>query len=475
MMKTRYFALVAALIIGACTPSGYNNSTWDRPGGVTAQQAPSPLTPEVAEGPAQQPAVQQTEIASATQAVPGQQPAWPRYGGTPNSNGGEAQYSQPGVPTYGAAQTSIPPVATPAALPPVKVALLVPLSGKHADLGQAMLQAAQLALFDMGYSSMELLPRDTKNTPEDARKAAQSAVDAGAQLILGPLFAASVQGAKPVVAQRGVNMITFSTDWTLADQNTYVMGFLPFGQVQRIAEYAAQTGHRNVGVLAPDNAYGNAVISAFTSAAYRSGLNVAKTVRYPEGQSDLSAIVSQFTDSEARKARVAAGGQDVPPFDAVLLPVGGGQIRSVASLLSHYDLPPSSVKRLGTGLWDDPALAGEPALRGAAFSAPSPDLRRDFERRFAQLYGYNPPRLSTLAYDATSLAAVLARNSYYQRGQASFDRNAILNPNGFAGLDGIFRFRPDGLVERGQAILEFKAGEILVASPPPTTFQRGGM
>src|SRR5690606_31495846 len=158
-----------------------------------------------------------------------------------------------------------------------------------------------------------------------------------------------------------------------------------------------------------------------------------------------------------------------PPFDAVLLPVGGDQARSLANLLSFYDLGPKAVKRLGTGLWDDPGLATEPALEGAWFAAPSPDLRKGFESRYRDLYGSRPPRLASLAYDATALAAVLAKNSYNRTGRVSFDREAIVNPNGFAGIDGIFRFRPDGLVERGMAVLEFRNGGIEVIDPAPNT------
>jgi branched-chain amino acid transport system substrate-binding protein len=121
----------------------------------------------------------------------------------------------------------------------VKVALLVPMSGKHADLGQAMMQSAQLALFDMGYDKIELMPQDTKGTPEGARVAAQQALNDGAQLILGPVFAGEARAVAPIAQQRNVNVITFSTDWTLAQNNVFVMGFLPFTQVERIVQYAA--------------------------------------------------------------------------------------------------------------------------------------------------------------------------------------------------------------------------------------------
>lgn len=385
-------------------------------------------------------------------------------------------------------------------LPPVKVALLLPLSGEHADLGQAMLQAAQLALFDIGYESYELMPRDARATPQGAIQAVQSAIDDGAQLILGPLFAGSVRAAKPIARQHNINMVAFSTDWSLAGDNTFIMGFLPFAQVQRVAEYAIGNGLENIAILAPSNDYSNAVIAAYNSMAYRAGLNTADVARYSPEVNDTSDIVRKFAryderaymleekklqlqdyikqnpQDRAAKTELAELEQKntagEPPYDAVLLPLGGDQVRSIANLLSYYDLGPHEVKRLGTGLWDDQGLATEPALDKAWFAAPSPDLRRGFEERYHELYGSHPPRLASLAYDAIALSAVLAKKSYFEQGRPSFERSALTNPNGFAGIDGIFRFRPDGLVERGLAVLEFNNGKITVIDPAPTTFQR---
>lgn len=390
---------------------------------------------------------------------------------------GTAAALPPGVEVYGledqnafpAGEAAMPPQeskqapAATGALQPVKVGLLVPLSGPNAELGQALLQSAQLALFDMGYDSFELLPRDTN---EGAASAAQSAAEAGAQLFLGPLFAPDVRAAQPVAHRHNLSMIAFSTDWTLADSNTYVMGFLPFVQVQRVVEYAAENGYRNIGVLVPKNEYGDAVMAAWRDAASRTGVNTAENARFTAGQVDLTPVVAAFAHQDA-KAPVDA----VPPYDAVFLPVGGEQARAVGKLLTYYKLPAGAVRRLGTGLWDDTALASEPSLAGGWFAAPAPELRRGFERRYIDTYGQEPPRIASLAYDATALAAVLARNGYASTGRPAFDRAALTNPNGFAGIDGIFRFRPNGLVERGLAVMELRQGRIVQVDPAPKTFQ----
>lgn len=386
----------------------------------------------------------------------------------------------------------------PAAMPAVKVALLAPLSGTHQKLGQGLLQAAQLALFDMGYTAFELMPQDTKGTPEGAAAAAQAAINGGAQLILGPLLSQETRAAKAVVSRHNVSMIAFTTDWTLAGNNTYIMGFVPFSQVERVMTYTAQKGLQRIAIVAPHDEYGNAVVASYTATAQRLRLPPAEILRIPPNQADLTNLLRGFTKYDARmgtlrpqiqalESRLAQNPNDAQamtqlsalkkqiavntPFDAVLLPVAGEQARSIADLLGYYELGPQSVKRLGTGLWDDAGLAADPDLAGAWFAAPAPDQRRSFERRYFETYASSPPRLATLAYDATALAAILAQNGFKTQGRPAFDQQSLMNPNGFAGIDGIFRFRPDGVAERGLAVLEYRAMSIVTTDPAPRTFQ----
>lgn len=381
----------------------------------------------------------------------------------------------------------------------VKVALLLPLSGQHERLGKAMLNAANIALFDIDSSAFEILPRDTMGTRAGAQAAARAAVEDGAQLILGPVFADAVRGAQGVARSANVNMIAFSTDWTLANNNTFMMGFLPFDQVQRVISFAASQGISRVGVLIPDNDYGRVVNSAYRVMAQNTGIETVTVHTYSQTSENLTPDLRVFTNYDERleevnqkirplEAHLKAYPGDLKaqkeleklettaifetsPYDAVLMPAGGDQARAIANLLSHFDLPPSVVRRLGTGLLDDRGLTAEPSLEGAWFAAPAPDARQSFDLRYKSVYGQNAPRLASLAYDATALAAILAQTGIQQYGTPNFDRSAITNPNGFAGIDGIFRFRSDGLVERGLAVLQYRGGEIVVVNDAPKTFQ----
>ena len=376
----------------------------------------------------------------------------------------------------GPTDTITPPTDMPAQnLRPVKVGILLPLTGPNQQLGQSMLKAAQMALFDAGYEGFELIPRDTKNTPQEAATAASAAIADGAELLLGPIFSDAVAAVKPIAKQANINVIAYSTDWKQAGGNVYTLGFLPFDQIERVVKYASSQNIKRIGVLAPGNEYGQITVSAYQTMAGRSGIRTTATEQFTPQSADLSATVRRFSQFDTRHPAgqpINSATSNILPYDAVFMPVGGDAAKTIASMLSQYALPPSQVRRLGTGLFDDPSLAHEPGLEGAWFAAPSPNARQAFERRFLQSYGTTPPRLATLAYDSTALAAVLARRGLSGPGNApGFDRASLLNANGFTGIDGIFRFRPDGTAERGLAILEIRRGGAAVIENAPNTFQ----
>lgn len=385
--------------------------------------------------------------------------------------GGRTPYKQAGVAPAQSdpnALSAADDVPVPADGNQVRVAILLPLSGKNAAMGEALLKSAQMALFDLGHENFELIPKDTGDTEQGGKLAAQQALQDGAQLVLGPVFADTVRGAQSALAGSNVNMIAFSTDWTLARDKTYLIGFLPFDQVSRVVKYARTQGLTRFGVLSPDDNYGNAVVNAYGQAERAAGISGTRMERFSPQAADLSLLVRSFTDYDKRQSTGNALGA---PFDAVLIPAGGNLARSIGRSLNSYGLPPSQVRRLGTGLMDDAQLAGDASLAGAWFAAPPPKSRSDFENRFRRYYGSTPPRIASLAYDATALAATLSRMSLQKNGTVDFTRSALMNPNGFAGVDGIFRFRNDGVAERGLSILEYRNGRIVEIDPAPRTFQ----
>jgi branched-chain amino acid transport system substrate-binding protein len=372
----------------------------------------------------------------------------------------------------------------------VRVAFLVPLSGPNAQLGRALLDAAQLAVFEVGDDQLVLLPRDSGGTPESAAAAAEAAIAAGARLIIGPLFGASVPAVAGKAQAAGINVLSFSNDLSVAGPGVFVMGVPPRAQIDRVVTFASSRGLTRFGGLLPSNSYGLAVENAMRASVEKVGGKVSVLERYDPATTDASPVVRRLASYEARRAnlqqqrRELEGREDEASkqalrrlegidtlgevrFDALVLPDFGDRLLSIAPLLPYYDVDPNRIRFLGTSLWDDIRVTREPALIGGWFAAPPPEAREPFNRRYREVYGRDPPRLATIAYDATALAAVLARGE----DGPDFSVEAITNPVGFAGMDGIFRLLTDGSIERALAVLEVRRNAFRTISPAPETFE----
>ena len=372
--------------------------------------------------------------------------------------------------------------------PAARVGLLLPLSGPYAAEGESLLYAAQLALFDTADERFLLLPRDTGGTAPGAERAALALLEDGVDLILGPLFAEGVNAVAADAGAHGVTVVAFSTDRTAAREGVYLLGHTPRTQIRRVFAHAATNGHQRIALLAPETRYGAAVADEAWAAAALLGLSLTRVRTYAPDGSDAAAVVRDLAEYDRRawalkdERRTLARQNDAAarrrlrrlqtldtlgelPFDAVLLADGGARLRQVAPLLPYYDIDPAKIRVLGTGLWEDPATLGEPALAGGWFAGPDPAARRTFETRYLRILGKPPSALATLAYDATALAAALARAGN------SFGPQAIGNRGGFLGADGLFRFDDDGIAERGLAVFEVASGgKIRVVSPAPARF-----
>lgn len=353
----------------------------------------------------------------------------------------------------------------------VRAALLVPLSGPQAALGQAMSNAAQLALFELADQRFNLIPLDTKGTAEGATAAAAQALTQGADIVLGPLFSHEVKAVAPLAREHGVPLLAFTTDRNALGNGVYTLGFLPGSQVARVVGYARSQGKERFALLVRSDEYGRAVADAFRAAVPAQGGRVVKVEFYDPAAADLTPAVRRLTDADLRgrgKGKETNQATGPVPFDAVMIPDEGSRLRQLASLATYYDVNPDQVAFLGTLLWDDPRLSTEPSLQGGYYPAAPVAAHQEFEARYGKAFGPLPGRLggiASIAYDATALAAILARQP-----QGDYSAVSLTNPVGFAGVDGVFRLSPDGTSERGLAVRQITASGPREVSPAPASF-----
>jgi len=341
----------------------------------------------------------------------------------------------------------------------VRVALLLPrsASGNGRATAEAFRNAADLAIRDFPSAGIQIAVYDTKGTPAGAQQAVGTALSEGAEIILGPVFSSEVSAVATQARAAGAPVVAFSSDASVAGPGVYLLSFLPSDDVGRIVSYSASQGRKSFAALLPAGAYGAVVEASFRSAVATSGGRIVSIQSYEANDANIH-------------AKTAALGGIAAQIDALLIPDAGEAAPAIGAALASAGITRDKVRFLGSGQWDDPRILNSPALVGGWFPAPARQGYEDFARKYQAAFNATPPRNATLAYDATVLAAGLVR----QFGDERFQASALTSANGFVGLDGVFRFLPNGLTERRLAVFEVTGSGARIVAPAGRSFAAGG-
>ncbi len=325
----------------------------------------------------------------------------------------------------------------------VRAGVMLPFSDRRANVRtqtEGMLAAIELALFDSVGDNFVILPKDTRGSQATALQVADELVANGADIVLGPLFGANVDPVRTITAIEGVPIVSFSNDSSVAGGGTWLASIAPEAEVAEIIRYASLQGYDDFAFFGPQSALGQKIERAMQIEVAQSGGRMIASGFYPADSVNPNFEAEYFATSVAAAAEA---GRRV----AVLVPERGNRLRRIAPLLAYHGVDTRVVRMLGVGGWNDPAVWREPSLNGAWFPAPPMIEMDDFSNRYSRQYGRSPTSLAALAYDAAALAMALGRD-----GDLTVEE--LTHPDGFAGVNGLFRFRSDGLVERSLAIME---------------------
>lgn len=332
---------------------------------------------------------------------------------------------------------------------PNKIALLLPQSSSNgAAIATSLRNATQIALEDTDQNVVTIQIYDTKGTSEGAANAALQAINDGSQVIIGPVFSHSVKSVRQVTTGRNIPVLAFSTDASAAGGNVFLMSFLPKQTITRVLDYAARKNKKSIAAVLPQNAYGGLTEAALRESGSSLGIRPTAIMTYQPNQSDMKKVMKDV-------ASVTGGFR--PVSSAILFSDTSKAMRTLASQFQPNDIQKKNIQILGSGLWYDPLIWQISALNGAWFASPDPKSWEGFRSDYKTKFNTEPMRVSTLAYDATSLVVALTKVT-----NGNITKQTLLNSAGFNGIDGLFRFLPNGLNERSFAILQIKNGAVSV-------------
>ncbi len=332
-----------------------------------------------------------------------------------------------------------------------RIALLVPLTGANAGVGRSLQNATQLAILDTKSDAIRITTYDTAG-PGGAVAAAQAAIADGNRLILGPLLAEEARDVAPVARAARVPVLSFSNDASVAGDGTYILGYVPSQSIERVVNYARGTGITRFAGLVPSGLYGERASTALLRSVEDAGGKVLALETY-DGRPGALATAA------ARIGRV--------PYQAVLVAGSGGSAVAAVPAIRR-SAPGKAAKLLGTELWNtDSAIGSHAVLNGAWFASVPNNYYRQYAVKYRARFGTAPYRLSTMGYDAVLLSVRIALD---WRPGTAFPERRLTDPDGFAGLDGAFRFGRDGVAERALEVQEIRGGTTVPVSPAPTRF-----
>lgn len=346
----------------------------------------------------------------------------------------------------------------------VPVALLVPGgSGKQGDdlLAKALENAARLAIADLNGVEIDLRVYNTAGNPANAARQAQAAVNAGAKIILGPVYSESANAAGVAVADDNVNVLSFSNNTDIAGGNVFVLGPTFENTAERLVGYARRQGKGKIFTVHARTVAERIGREAIAGAIRSNGATDVGSASFDLSQQALIGAVPTIV------SQVKASGADAVFFTST----NDGAMPFLAQLLPEAGLSPSVTQFIGLGRLDIPPEAlSQPGLQGSWFALPDATLNRNFSNRYQARYGAQPHPIAGLAYDGIAAIGALVE----RRGGSALTKSALTQGSGFAGTGGIFRLRGDGTNQRGLAVAQIRNNQVVVIDPAPRSFGGAG-
>jgi ABC-type branched-subunit amino acid transport system substrate-binding protein len=371
----------------------------------------------------------------------------------------------------------------------IKVALFVPLSGKNKELGFSLFNSATLSLFDNDVNhNIELVLIDSKDTPKESVKAFKEIIDRKIKIVIGPVFSSAVEAIAQDVIDNKITVISLSNNQELAgkinnDGGIFLAGMLPEVQIDKVVSYSMAHGKLNFAIIAPSNQYGKTVNDVLKKIVRGRNGNLITSEFYDSSGKDIERVAENIVNSFSLSSRLTDGKNklkrdvvinesDRSYAQVIVIPESGKTLSKIVDAIKRKNIDERDFQLVGTSQWDDISSLNDTNLFGAWFVAPENEKFRNFERAYYQSFNKFPPRISSIVYDSVAAVVDISNRKKDQVTISMKDFINFNNPpkNGFEGIDGLFRFLPNGLVQRNLAVLKVGSGKFETVEKPVERF-----
>jgi len=351
----------------------------------------------------------------------------------------------------------------------IQVALFLPFSGKNKDLGFSLFNTATISLFYNDSNGLiDLVLFDSKDNPKDSEKVFKEIIDKKIKIVIGPIFSSSVEAIEKLALQNNITVISLSNNQNLINKTNkeggiFISGILPETQIEKIVNYSISQGKLNFAIIAPSNQYGKTITELFKRFVRAKQANFITSEFYDNSFKDLDRVVERTINAFVIPENLKKNKNDknivINDYDriypqVILIPESGKTASKIIASIKKQNTQERPYQILGTSQWDDKSVY-DSNLIDTWFPAPENEKFSNLENFYYKKFDKFPPRIASIAYDMVALIAEIANQ---KQGQTPAFKDFVEfkngNINGYQGVDGTFRFLPNGLVQRNLSILK---------------------
>lgn len=358
----------------------------------------------------------------------------------------------------------------------IKIGVLLPLSGKDADIGNMILNALELAIFQNKASFIDLVIKDSQSEPKASKAAFQKLLESNINFVIGPLFSKTLISINEQLENNKINIFSLSNNKDLAKQGVWIFGVDPKEQTERILNYTLGKGMESTAALLPQNSYGLLLFETITNYVKERNIKPVRIEFYEDdiksqqkaakklakGFDKYESYLKKLEELDALENKIIK--EVKKPFDNVIIAASGQALTVLASQLQYNNVDPEKIQFLGISSWEDKSILSEPALEGGIFATTSDLFQKDIKRIYKNTFEKDMPKVAMIAYDILALLIAIEKD------KNKLDINDLINKQGFLGLRGLFRLSESGTVERSFDLKTIKNKKFIIHEKAKTNF-----
>ena len=346
----------------------------------------------------------------------------------------------------------------------IKVGVMLPLTGEHSEIGNLILNAIEMAIFQTEENKLELRIKDTEAKSDKAKKVLSELIDEGVKVVIGPLFSKTLAAIQSKVASNNINIFALTNNINLRNKGIWIFGVDPQAQTEKVLRHALEKGSKSIAALLPQNAYGLLLFDTITSFTKENLMKIEKIEFYnfsvesqrkkaqkiSDGFKDYKLYLDKIKEQDNEEEK---GNETLfmeKPFDSVFIAAAGQNLTVLSSQLQYNNVDPKIVQYLGISSWEDSSIVNEPALEGGVFVTTSEMYQKKIKLIYTNSFNKEMPKIAMIAYDIVALLGSL-NNS-----ENNINIYDLVNDEGYIGLRGLFRLKKNGAVERAFQLKKIK-------------------